>query len=254
MNTKIIYALAAIIVIGGGGFLAFKFTPATPEGPAPIIDQNMPIEWQQEATTTSQTPVPPPQGGFVALRDQAWIVLNQYLAYAKAKNIEGLKTVSYQLSDSCKNYTVSEENKKDCDAKMETVAFLGQELKKERFIYTWSDKKQIILATDFRNEENDVRISKSRGIVYFVIDSNGSIKLLSFNHAKGAFIDKANFPKEQWEERLTTFTADKDEDGKEDYLETCSSATQIKGCVKTDPTKKDTNGNGWWDGIEVLFY
>ena len=30
--------------------------------------------------------------------------------------------------------------------------------------------------------------------------------------------------------------------------------TLLNSCVETDPTKRDLDGNGWWDSVESLFY
>jgi hypothetical protein len=116
-------------------------------------------------------------------------------------------------------------------------------------VYSYIDTKKTV----FKFEENEQMISKTRGIIYFVIDK-GAIKLLSFNPSKGAVVMKSTASKEELNDRLTRYTEDKDEDGKEDYLEECLSTSQEEGCVKTDTTKRDTNGDGFWDGIEALFY
>lgn len=55
-------------------------------------------------------------------------------------------------------------------------------------------------------------------------------------------------------ERLTKYTEDKDEDGMEDYLEECLSSSQDETCIKSDTNNKDGDGDGFWDGIEALFY
>ena len=45
---------------------------------------------------------------------------------------------------------------------------------------------------------------------------------------------------------------DSDEDGIVDKDEKCEGAAQYDPrCTKTDPNKKDTDGNGWWDGIDA---
>lgn len=50
-------------------------------------------------------------------------------------------------------------------------------------------------------------------------------------------------------EFIGTVTPDSDKDGLTDNEEICTANHDPK-CVKTDPSKKDTDGDGWWDGID----
>ncbi len=184
---------------------------------------------------------------------QSWNTLQKYLKAAQNKDVETLKNLSYQVSDSCKNYNESAENKKDCDQKMDTVAYFGSVFVKKEFINVWSDDRQTILSTDFKWDEDKDRMARSRGIVFFVKGEDGVLKVLSFNDAKGAFVSKGDAKKEELEARLIRYTEDMDMDGKEDYLEECLSAAQTEFCKKTDPKVRDTDGDGLWDGIQVLF-
>ena len=188
----------------------------------------------------------------LSIKEKAWDVLQKYLGFAKSKNIEGVRSLSYQLTDSCKKYS-NEEEKKDCDARMDTVAFFGIVFAKKDFIEVWSDSKQIILATDFRIEENEEVTSRTRSMIYFVVE-DGVIKVLKFDPAKGSVLQKADLTKVEIDKRLVELTEDTDKDGAEDYLEKCISKSQDSTCIKTDITKRDTDGDGFWDGIEALFY
>ncbi len=184
----------------------------------------------------------------LAIKDKAWIVLEKYLDFAKNHDIKNLSKISYQVSEICKDKS----KEKECFERMDAVYFIGKELKKSDFKYVWQDDKQIILTTDFKFEENESMISKSRGMIYFVIDKE--IKVLSFNHAKGSVVTKSTASIEELKDRLNTYTKDIDEDGKEDYLEECLSSSQGSECIKTDTKIKDSDKDGFWDGIEALFY
>ena len=48
------------------------------------------------------------------------------------------------------------------------------------------------------------------------------------------------------ETEIKKFSLDSDQDGLTDEDETCISK-RFSECVKTDPNKRDTNGDGWWD-------
>lgn len=216
-----------------------------------VSNHNVASENFDVSTSTEQGPGNNPTTGN-SEKDKAWNVLEKYLKAAKEHDIKSVSKISYQLTDSCKKYS-TETDKADCDAKMDTVAYFGSTFNYNDFTEVWSDSKQIILATDFRYEENDSAVSRSRGIIYFVIDQDG-IKILSFNHAKGSIIQKGEASKEELTDRLIRFTEDNDKDGKEDYLEECLSVSQDSACKLTDPKVRDSDGNGFWDGTEALFY
>lgn len=244
---KPIIIILVLLVITFVYLTYFKNKPADPTISLESIDT------VEISSSTVETNTPTAISANTSIKDKAWETLQKYLNFAKTRDIEGVRSLSYQLTDSCKNYTKSEENKKDCDAKMDTVAFFGTSFVKKDFVEVWSDSKQIILATDFRIEENEEAISRTRSIIYFVVD-DGVIKMLKFEPAKGSILQKEGLTKAEIDKRLLDFTEDSDKDGAEDYLENCLSKSQDTTCVKTDTTKRDTDLDGFWDGIEVLFY
>ncbi len=245
-KTKPIIALLILLVIAFVYLTYFKNKPTDPTISLESIDTVEISSSTDSVNTTDNT-------NTLSIKEKSWAVLQKYVEFAKNKNIEGVKSLSYQLTDSCKNYS-TEEEKKDCDARMSTVAFFGGAFAKKDFVHIWSDNRQIILATDFRIEENEEAISKTRSMIYFVIDG-GVIKVLKFDPAKGSIMKKTSeITKEERDRKLLEFTTDADMDGIEDYLEKCLSISQDSSCTKTDPTKRDSDGDGFWDGIEALFY
>lgn len=239
--------ILALLIIA---FVLLTYFKNKPTDPTISLES---IDTVEISSSTVETNTPNAISADASIKDKSWAVLQKYVEFAKNKNIEGVKSLSYQLTDSCKNYS-TEEEKKDCDARMSTVAFFGGAFAKKDFVHIWSDNRQIILATDFRIEENEEAISKTRSMIYFVIDS-GVIKVLKFDPAKGSIMKKTSeITKEERDRKLLEFTTDADMDGIEDYLEKCLSISQDSSCIKTDPTKKDSDGDGFWDGIEALFY
>jgi len=242
---KYIWIVVALLAIG---LITWKLTekPKAVEE-VPVVTQNeLPLH-QDSAGQASSTPVTNTE------RDSAWAVLQKYLGYAKANDVKGLATLSYQLSDSCKNYSASADDRKDCDAKMQSVYKMGSQFKKSDYGYTWSDSKQIILSTAFyRSDPASDVAGYLHGIIFFVKDA-GAIKVLSFNPVRGIFLPKsATTTPAEIEQKLIAAVKDADQDGMEDQVENCIRVDTA--CTKTDPTKRDTNGNGFWDGVEALFY
>jgi hypothetical protein len=181
-------------------------------------------------------------------KDEAWSVLEQYLNFAKDKNIEGVKSLSYQISDDCKDIA----KKARCEEKITSVYLIGTALHKDDFKNIWSDKKQIILTTDFFRADDEDYAGLARSAVFFVKDG-GKIKVLSFTPGRGAFTPKASSTEAEIITILNAKSKDEDQDGLQDAAETCTDL-ESSNCVKTDPTKRDTDGDGYWDGIEALFY
>jgi len=243
---KYILALVLILVLG---LSAWKFLGKreNPIEPLPQINE------ENTATTTEETGVVSNPTVSNTEKDQAWAVLQKYLSFAKANDVKGLAGVSYQLSDSCKNYDKSADNKKDCDAKMQSVYSMGSQLKKSDFTEVWYDSKQTILSTKFSRADAGTDIAGYLHSVIFFVKEGGNTKLLSFNPARGIFLPKtATTTPTEIQTKLNASVLDNDKDGMEDQVENCVRVDTA--CTKTDPTKRDSDGDGFWDGVEALFY
>jgi len=184
--------------------------------------------------------------------DSAWKVFQEFLLKAQAKDIDGVRLLTYKQSEAC----ADPEREEECIARMDTAYELGKNMKKQDFVHVWEDKSQIILSTDFVREEYPELVGFTKGFVYLVRDDfTGSIKILTFNPAKGWFhAPRETDTPEFIEEKLQAMILDSDQDGLTDQQETCLGIYfEDPDCTNTDPFKKDTNGNGWWDGVEYYF-
>lgn len=189
--------------------------------------------------------------GIFSEKDRAWLVLQDYLKTAEKHDIKKVKALSYQIGKSCDNYNKNASSTDDCNARMDTVAFFGANLKKSDFKYVWSDAKQIILTTELKREENENLVGLSKAIIYFVISTDGKIKLLKFNDSIGVSISKENRGAKEINTYLNKIMADLDQDGMLDDVEQCFG--QDVNCVKTDPQNRDSDGDGFWDGVQAQF-
>ncbi len=180
-------------------------------------------------------------------KDVAWRLFQKYLAYDKIGDLKGVKSVVYKVASVCENPKTAI----DCKARMNLAYLYGSKLKKEDFVNVWNDKKQIILATNFKIQEDANVIGRNRAIIFFIRDKKG-LKMLSFSPFKGAVSDKGTASKKELNYRIINYTEDKDKDGIADYKEECLAVKTGEICVKTNPNLRDTNGDGWWDGIETL--
>lgn len=181
-------------------------------------------------------------------KDIAWSLFQKYLSYNQDGNLQGVKNAVYKISPVC----ADEKPSGECLNRMSAAFSYGKEFKKDDFSQVWSDEKQIILSTDFNITETESDMSRTRAMIFFVKDGNGDWKMLSFSPFKGATVKKGAASSEELNDRLGVYTEDNDNDGAADYAEQCISATEKQICEKTDPNIRDTDGNGWWDGVDAL--
>ncbi len=180
----------------------------------------------------------------------AWNIFQKYVSYNKAHNLEGVKSVIYKLSPVCSNPA----KKVECEARMDAAYEYGSEMNKGDFVNVWTDSKQTILSTDFwleTSKETD-SFGRFRSTMFFVKDTEGNLKLLSFNPTQGGATVKGSATQEEIDTRIIRYTEDNDQDGRADYDEECLAVTKGTVCTKTNPSLRDTDGNGWWDGVDTL--
>ncbi len=175
-----------------------------------------------------------------------WSIIDKETLALKNKDIESIKKLYYTQP------TVEESSQ----LKQQIPYLLEQNTKmnKSDYVDIWQDEKQAIYSTGLLKENNQESYGYKKGIIMFVNDKGGW-KILSKNEqiwsvpsiitAGGAKITQAEADKS-----LKEMVIDKDKDGLTDNEETCSgNFKNTKDCKKTDPNKRDTSGDGWWDGI-----
>jgi len=244
-NNKKIIIVVGVVVFIGALFFIFKNVSLAPvengeetsvnktETEKIKFDPNVP----NQTLPLSNTP-----------QDLAWQLFQKYLDYNKNHNLEGVKSVVYRVAPVCNDTKTLI----DCEARMGSAYSYGSVLKKEDFVNVWEDGKQIILATNFEIQTSDNIMGRNRAIIYFIKDELGNLKLLSFSPRKGVIIDKGTASEEELSDRIIRYTEDNDEDGIADYQEECLSVKEGETCLPTNPKLRDTDGNGLWDGVEVL--
>jgi len=184
-----------------------------------------------------------------ALAHEVWTTFAKYIAFAKAHNLEGIKTIAYRLSPTCADATKT----KECNSLMDDLAALGAIFEEKQFTHISYDSKNILLSTDYKLEENQQIRGYSHAVLYFVRADDGKLKIVGFGPAQGRYL--AKLPG-QTSDELNTLIAqrlqDSDTDGVADYVELCTQPSPGETCIKTDPLKKDSNGNGFWDSIDLF--
>lgn len=241
-NKRIILIVAVLIVI------AVLFFVLKNVSLAPVADD------KSSSATADKVKIDPSLSGQTLPfsndpKTLAWTLFQKYLGYNKDQNLEGVRSTVYKVAAVCND----PKTLIDCKARMGAAYSYGVALKKEDFTNIWSDEKQIILSTDFEVKEDDVSIGRTRSIIFFIKDETGNLRMLSFSPAKGAVATKdTTASRQEIDDRLIIYTEDKDQDGIADYQEQCLGVAPEEACVKTDPKLHDTNGDGFWDGVEAL--
>lgn len=245
-NKRKLILIAGILIAVFVLFFVFKNVASSPKIAIPI---------ESIATTTIEKKaegisILPKQTLPLSLdtKDEVWAVFQKYLDYNKDKNLDGVKQMVYKVNAVCESPVVTDE----CKNRMETAYAYGSVLQKEKFINVWSDNKQTILATDFKIDEDDTVIGRNRAIIFFVKNDAGNLVLLSFSPFKGYVMEKASSTQEELLKNLIVYTEDTDRDGIANYEERCLVPYEFSTCVKTNPNLRDTDGNGLWDGVQIL--
>ncbi|TAL48767.1 hypothetical protein EPN83_03130 [Patescibacteria group bacterium] len=202
------------------------------------------------SATTSIT-FPPPKGSAAgASKDRAWQTLQEYLTRARAHDIAGLKELSYQQSAAC----ADPEKKEACFGLMDDVVELGKLMKENDYVHVWEDGKQIILATAPVRNDSGGSPAVFRGFIYFVKGPSNVLKILYFDPAQGWFYTGGQTDPDFVNRRLNSMVLDTDQDGLTDEQELCTgSYLNESDCTHTDQAVRDTDGDGWWDGVEFYF-
>jgi hypothetical protein len=103
-------------------------------------------------------------GTEAALSAKAWAIFQNYLEFAKAHNLTGLRSLSYQISATCNDQS----KEKECFALMDSVYSIAHLFELGDFTHIQSDKRQIIMYTD----------GPTVATLYFTGDESGSLKVL----------------------------------------------------------------------------
>jgi hypothetical protein len=230
MKKLIIAVVALIVLIGALVWIKKHQNPNVNPTPAPAL------------LTKEDTQV----------LNEAWGVFAEYLTALKAHDLPSVTSLSYQLSDTCKD----PKQLKDCYAKMDSVSSVVGVFKQTDFTHIAYDAKQIIIYTDWHTEKTDLAYGYARNIIYFVRKADGTPQVLSMSLPEEivyTLIAKGDTDATLQKE-LAPRLVDTDGDTLENEVENCTYPNAPKTCVKTDPTKKDSLGDGWWDSIRPLFY
>lgn len=255
--TQILIFIITVTLIGGGVYTYKNMSESkvvettieiatTTTAEVEMKGEDKLVSHNIQATTTIKAEVKSNATTFVST--DPWVVFNKQKEYGQAKDFPGYMSLSYNQYPACAS-------KADCDMMFQFVNAIADSINKNEYVNKWEDGKQIILSTNVKKTDTATEKSYTKDYLFFVKDSNGSVKVLG-NSSSGLHILKAgsNSSSEAQTSELEFSVVDTDQDGISDIKEKCEGASKYdKSCNKTDPTKRDTDGDGWWDGVEARF-
>lgn len=118
-------------------------------------------------------------------------------------------------------------------------------------VIKWEDEKQAIYMTEIKKSDDLQFYRYERGRVVFLKDGE-QWKVLESMIARGWNVSKT-ITQTEADKMLQEMSLDTDQDGITDKDELCvDTKSADPKCVKTDPKKRDTDGNGYWDGVDAI--
>ena len=171
-----------------------------------------------------------------------WSVFDKFNEAIRNKDIAAYNAISYKQ--------VPPAEYEDFKEAAPIMYEITNEVDKDEYINKWQDNKQAIYSTNLRKKGDDQNYIYDQSFL-MIINDNGNWKMLTEGplnltyHATGKYNNSA-----EREDNLQKMALDSDKDGLSYQDETCSGLFTAS-CIKTDPNNKDSDGDGWWDGIEA---
>ena len=266
-NTKktllAIISIIGVLAIGGGVFGYFYLKNTGTETENPKVTENISPQNNELSTGTkqqidneqsAQNQIPKQEvaskqeeESVSASSQDLWSIFDKNTLALKNKDVSAFNTTSY------KQVTPTEESQFT-----QFAPFLYDEsikINKSSYTNKWQDDKQTIYSTNPIKTDDSTAYGYKQGIIMF-IKKDGSWKILLSSPEKNWSVSKAgtNQTPAQVEKLLQDMILDSDKDGITNMYELCEGSQMGNSkCAKTDPNKRDTDGDGWWDGIEAEF-
>lgn len=254
----VVLVILIVVLLGGGGVFAYnmfyaKKAEVNPEvvqqieNPATTVDNEATQVAQDAPVASNPTPAPvnTSNSSTSSVTVDLWSIFDQSTLALKNADVAAYNKVVYdQIPPEESSHFAS------------FAPFLYEEASKTNkaaYIHKWQDDKQAIYTTNPVKRDDEKTYGYSRSSIMF-INSAGSWKILVDAPDRGWNVSKSGTNKTaaQVEADLQAMMLDTDKDGLTDQEETCTGGQAYNPkCVKSDPAKRDTNGNGYWDGIEA---
>lgn len=206
------------------------------------IDQSVPntisteTETKSAAVTTTTT---------TTNKSDLWPVFDKMLIALRDQNISEYNKYSYRQ--------VPLDQRSQFSQISSFLYAQSKNISKVNYVNKWQDAKQAIYSTEPKKVDTEKSYSYVQSVVKFIY-TNNTWKVVNVNPEITWSIAKSTnkLTTAEVDAELRAMFLDTDKDGITDVEEKCIGSFQGDSkCIKTDPNKRDTDGNGLWDGIDA---
>ncbi len=233
----------AVLGVGGGG--------SPQEGGGPIAEETLPATaTPTQAPTASPPPLARPTMVTTPGRidpDLGWAIFQGYLERLAIHDVEGADVLAQNPLEWELCLEMGPEE--SCQQMLDLAYREGAAVDRADLVDMWADENQLIMGANpvasSVGEGETPDTAYSRVALMFLRNGDGEIKFLLLQST--SWVQGSS---EKDETRAASRLIDSDQDGLSDYEENC--AENDPPCEQpTDPLQRDTDGDGYWDGIEV---
>ncbi len=182
-------------------------------------------------------PIAPAGTSSVDFNKDPWAAFENYRTFVKEGDASKQTPYVQYSSDVCTT-----------KAACATLYTSIQNINKASYSNKWEDSRQIVYSTQIQRSDTPSLKTFTIKYAFFLRDAKGGVKFLGFKENSRS-VTKVNTDAtdSKLSADLELAMADLDKDAQLDSVEKCEGDAS---CVRTDPTKRDTDGDGYWDGVE----
>lgn len=176
-----------------------------------------------------------------------WSLFQGYLERLKLGDVEGASVLARLPFDW--DMCMAQLDEDSCREVLNLAYQEGAQINRQDLVQAWADENQLIMVTEpmvsQEGEGDTAQTSHAISNLMFIRDQAGAVKFLILRTTQWT-----TGPSGVAESEHLARLADRDQDGLSDYEENC--AENNPPCEEpTDATERDSDGDGYWDGIEV---
>lgn len=250
-----VWAAGTYWVLSETGFLGATVVPGAAESPPDGSDAVA-----KETRPAAATPAPLPTATFTPLAlpsivtvpgridpELGWGIFQGYLERLRLEDIQGASVLAHNPLEweLCIELGLEE----SCQEMLNLAYEEGAAVERKDLVDLWGDENQLIMGAnpiatpEGEGEASPVRYS--RLALIFLRNAQGEIKFLMLQST--SWVED---PSAAGESQASSHLIDSDQDGLSDYEENCTH--NDPPCEQpTDALQRDSDGDGYWDGIEV---
>jgi len=177
-----------------------------------------------------------------------WNAWDAYVTAANNKDFDALQNLSSTPLDLAKDcYTMTATVCKDTYMQFAKEALNDNPKIEQATATVYESARQGIIVSPLLKEVNANDVTGKQQMAYFAKDNSDTWKLIRTIFASSVLSKDGTKTDDQLKADLDAKYLDTDQDGLSDAIET---GTDLSENSKTNKDLRDTDGDGWWDGME----